>query len=114
MVEEHVLESRVVGGVLAGTDVEGDQQDSGRALQGRAPSPHSTSLFTSHCFEFLSKIDCRTIGLREVEWECNDLGKNSHFLGKVCFCFTVCFGVEKSTAEGKLPQFSPTVIILSL
>ena len=114
MVEEHVLESRVVGGVLAGTDVEGDQQDSGRALQGRAPSPHSTSLFTSHCFGFLSKIDCRTIGLREVKWEYNDLGKNSHFWERFVFVFNVYFGVEKSTAKGKLPQFSPTVIMLSL
>ena len=99
VVEEHVLESWVVGGVLAGTDVEGDQQDSGRALQGRAPSPHSTSLFTSHCFEFLSKMDCRTIGLREVKWEYNDLGKNSHFWERFVFVFNVYFGVEKSKVE---------------
>ena len=70
----------------------------------RVGLPALTLLHFSHLtvVEFLSKIDCRTIGLKEVEWECNDLGKNSHFLGKVCFCFNVCFGVEKSTAEGKL------------
>ena len=73
-----------------------------------APSPHSTSLFTSHCFEFLSKIDCRTIGLREVEWECNNLGKISHFLGKICF---VWFWVEKSTAKRRTILNSPPPLL---
>ena len=100
-VEEHVLESWVVGEVLAATDVEGDQQDK-RASPGRAPSPHSSSLFTYHCFEFLSKIDCRTIGLKEVERECNDLGKNSHFLERFVLFQCLFWGGKKSTAEGKL------------
>ena len=102
-VEEHVLESWVVGGVLAATDVEGDQQDK-RASPGRAPSPHSSSLFTYHRFGVLSKIDCRTIGLKKVERECNNLGKNSHFLGKVCF---VWFWVEKVQQKEKLYSILP-------
>ena len=106
-VEEHVLESWVVGGVLAATDVEGDQQDK-RASPGRAPSPHSSSLFTYHRFGVLSKIDCRTIGLKEVERECNNLGKNSHFLGKVCF---VWFWVEKSAAKRKTILNSPPPLL---
>ena len=82
----------------------------------RVGLPALTLLHFSHLtvVELLSKIDCRTIGLKEVEWECNDLGKNSHFWERFVFVFNVCFGVEKSTSEGKLPQFSPTVIMLSL
>ena len=59
--------------------------------------------FTFHIslvVELLSKIDCRIIGLKEVEWECNDLGKNSHFWERFVFVSMSVFGVEKSTAEG--------------
>ena len=54
--EEHVLESWVVEGVLAGTDGEGDQQDSGRAPQGWGSQPF-TLLHFSHftVVELLSK-----------------------------------------------------------
>ena len=68
----------------------------------RVGLPALTLLHFSHLtvVEFLSKIDCRTIGLKEVEWECNDLGKNSHFWERFVFVFNVCFGVGKSTAKG--------------
>ena len=53
--EEHVLESGVIAeveGVLAGTDGEGDQQDSGRAPQGWGSQP--SLYFTFHISLLLS------------------------------------------------------------
>lgn len=97
VVEEHVLESWVVGGVLAGTDVEGDQQRASPTGSGSQPSLYLT--FHISLFWVFVKIDCRTIGLREVKWEYNDLGKNSHFWERFVFVFNVYFGVEKSKVE---------------
>ena len=108
VVEEHVLESWVVGGVLAGTDVEDDQQRASPTGSGSQPSLYLT--FHISLFWVFVKIDCRTIGLREVKWEYNDLGKNSHFLGKVCFCFQCLFWGGKKQGG----KFSPIVIMLSL
>ena len=79
---------------------------SGRALVGL---PALTLPHFSHITVLvLSKIDCRTIGLKKVERECNNLGKNSHFLGKVCF---VWFWVEKSTAKRKTILNSPPPLL---
>merc|ERR1711873_117527 len=83
-------------------DVEGDQQDK-RASPGRAPSPHSFSLSHITALSFVKNI-LHGHGLKKVERECNKLGKNSHFLVKVCF---VCFGWKKVHQKEKLYSIFP-------
>ena len=64
----------------------------------RVGLPALTLLHFSHLtvVELLSKIDCRTIGLKEVEWECNDLGKNSHFWERFVFVSMFVLGWKKA------------------
>ena len=109
MVEEHVLESWVVGGVLAGTDVENDQQRASPTGSGSQPSLYLT--FHISLFWVFVKIDCRTIGLREVKWEYNDLGKNSHF-GKGLFLFSM-FILGWKKARWKILPYCDYVIFVT-